>query len=334
MGRSPWALGRAWWQNFLHPATPQPLPFELTRQRIYILPTRSGIIFALTLLAMLFGAMNYSNSLAFALAFLLFGVGLMAILHTFRNLYRLQLRGRAAAPIFAGEVARFLLTLENPTALDRYAITVEPEQGSRVTGIDIAAWSSGEVVVQQLCRQRGEQLIERLRISTLFPLGILRAWVPLQADLKLLVYPQPVAAGPLPPAEEGEGSRIQSSRARGHEEFNQIRSYVAGDSPRHLHWKGFAKGQPLMTRHYGGGSGSQKRILSWQQLAGLGGEERLSRLCDWCLQAERSGEHYGLQLPHLRIEPDQGAHHLSRCLTALALAPLPNSGEGDRHGRG
>jgi len=65
----------------------QQSPVRLDLRRIFILPTRSGIIFGLILMAMLIGSINYNNSLGFLLTFTLVGLGLVSILHTFRNLY-------------------------------------------------------------------------------------------------------------------------------------------------------------------------------------------------------------------------------------------------------
>ena len=50
-------------------------PFSLTQRRIFILPTRAGIIFAITLAAMFTGAINYDLALGHALVFLLTGLG-------------------------------------------------------------------------------------------------------------------------------------------------------------------------------------------------------------------------------------------------------------------
>ena len=46
---------------------------ELKRRRIYVLPTRFGIVFAAMVFAMLLGSLNYGASLGFALTFLLAG---------------------------------------------------------------------------------------------------------------------------------------------------------------------------------------------------------------------------------------------------------------------
>ena len=58
--------------------TDQSSGFALERRRIYILPTRYGVIFAVVLFAMLLGSINYAANLAYAMTFLL--AGLMLVL--------------------------------------------------------------------------------------------------------------------------------------------------------------------------------------------------------------------------------------------------------------
>jgi hypothetical protein len=60
--------------------------FRLNQRRIFILPTRAGMVYAITLVAMFTGAINYNLALGHALVFLLTGLGLIGMLHTFRNL--------------------------------------------------------------------------------------------------------------------------------------------------------------------------------------------------------------------------------------------------------
>ena len=82
---------------------------QRTRQ-LYILPTRYGALYACMLLAMLAGAINYTLSLGFALTFLLAGLGLVAMLHAWRNLAGITLEIAKAEPVFAGEDAWFAIT--------------------------------------------------------------------------------------------------------------------------------------------------------------------------------------------------------------------------------
>ncbi len=77
------------------------------RKRVYIFPTRYGLIFSVNLLVMLIGAINYNNSLAYSLTFLLGGLFLIAMIHTYSNLRGLIISASPADAVFAGQIAVF-----------------------------------------------------------------------------------------------------------------------------------------------------------------------------------------------------------------------------------
>ena len=77
---------------------PDPATTHLNSQRIYILPTRAGVIFACIVFTMLLGAMNYNNNMGFALTFLLAGIGVISIHHCHRNLADLYLHYLGGQP--------------------------------------------------------------------------------------------------------------------------------------------------------------------------------------------------------------------------------------------
>ena len=45
----------------MRPRQPETLPVRLTRRRIYVLPTASGLFFSFVLGTMMLGALNWSN---------------------------------------------------------------------------------------------------------------------------------------------------------------------------------------------------------------------------------------------------------------------------------
>ncbi len=291
-------------------------PVELGLRRIFIMPTRSGLIFAATLLAILIGSINYKNSLGYILTFTLAGLGLVAILHTFRNLFRLRLHVKHGAPIFVGGIAHFALTLNGARGDDRYAIEVVTQSGV-IRGVDVAKGGATTIDLAQQCRVRGRQHLNRMTLRTLYPLALFRAWSPVNIDAHVLVYPAPIAAGALPKRADGDDESALMSTT-GEDDFHSMRPYQRGDSLRQIHWKGVAKGQPMMSKQYGG-SCTKEVWLDWHQLAPMGVEERLSRLCQWVIDADRAGLAYGLSIPDRRIDNGQGEAHKAACLEALAL---------------
>ena len=92
-------------------------------RRIYILPTRYGMIYATLLFLMLIGAVNYGNNPAHLLTFLLAGLGSNAIYLTWRNLRGLSVHCDGSAPVFAGQPAGFVVRLD-PGDRERPAVQI------------------------------------------------------------------------------------------------------------------------------------------------------------------------------------------------------------------
>ena len=110
----------------------------LHRRRIYILPTRAGLLFAAVVLMLLIGSLNYANNMGFALTFLLTAVGLVAMHHCHGNLAGLSISFKQAKPVFAGDKAQFEFILDNNDALSRSQISAGLERTVLVCG-DIRA---------------------------------------------------------------------------------------------------------------------------------------------------------------------------------------------------
>jgi uncharacterized protein (DUF58 family) len=304
---------------FFGPRQPEPGTIFLLQKRVYILPTRPGLAFALALVVMLIGSINYNLSLGYILTFLLASMALVAILHTFRNLVHLRFTPGRVGPVFAGEIAWFELFVENRSGYDRCSISLWHQGKARQC--DIASGRGTTVSVPVAAQKRGWLTPGRITVDTRFPLGLLRAWSYIQPDMRCLVYPEP-DDGLLPLPEPSGGTGEKRVAAGGSDDFAGLRPYQVSDSPRHIHWKAAARGQGLQTKVFSGRAAAEL-WLDWNQLpANLGVESKLSRLTRWVLSADRVGLRYGLRLPRLEREPDAGEPHRLACLRELALYGL------------
>ncbi len=172
----------------------------LVQRRIFILPSRHGLLFVGALALMLSGSINYNLNLGFILTFLLAALGVNAILHTFRNLARLKISAGRAPPVFAGDTARFALVIDNPTTLERYSIGIAREARDLLY-TDAPALQSTTAGVPVPAPQRGVLRPGRLTLFTEFPLGLCHAWAYAELDMQCIVYPRPESGRvPLPPA--------------------------------------------------------------------------------------------------------------------------------------
>ncbi|HMB43826.1 MAG TPA: DUF58 domain-containing protein, partial [Luteimonas sp.] len=88
--------------TWTRPRQAESLPVQLDRRRVYILPTRFGLFFALLLLAMWVGALNYNNNPALMLCLLLAGAANTSLLTAHLQLTGLQVLALAADPVPAG----------------------------------------------------------------------------------------------------------------------------------------------------------------------------------------------------------------------------------------
>ncbi len=112
--------------------------FRLNQRRIFILPTRAGIVYAITLAAMFTGAINYNLALGHALVFLLTGLGLVGMLHTFRNLFALRITPGRSIPVFAGETAYFPITLRNDRKIPRLGLLLQADGNQEISSMPVA----------------------------------------------------------------------------------------------------------------------------------------------------------------------------------------------------
>jgi uncharacterized protein (DUF58 family) len=292
---------------------------RLDQRRIFIMPTAVGMSFLLALLLMLLAAINYQNSLAYALTFLLGSVFVVAILHTWRNLAGLVLQAGGAEAVFLGEHARLRVRLESRGRLYQAVALGWPRSGLQL--VDVPAGGTCEVELSLSSERRGWLKPGRMRVESRFPLGILVAWSWVDLQLAALVYPRP-SAGDLPQAgglteEDNEGTRTVGS---GIDDYQGLRPWQPGDSRRRLNWKAFSRGQGLLVKDFTALAG-QEPLLDLDALDG-DIEARLSLLCHWVVELSARQQPFALRIAATTIGPDGGADHRNRCLRELALFGL------------
>lgn len=292
-------------------------PVLLHRRRIYIVPTRMGFIFAFLVFLMLLGSMNYMNSLAFVLTFLLGSLGLVTMHHTHKNLLDLRITFGSQAAVFAGQEAVFRIGLDNQSCQDRYSLALHWVEDDPLNWIDAPAQSKTLTELSLPTRARGRLQAPRFTVHTTFPLGLFYAWCHVELDMDCIVYPTPADSRLQAPPSQGEkGGKHQEKR--GQEDFAGLRDYQRNDSPGLIHWKAYPRNRQLVVKQFSDPQ-SDTLWLDWDSLTGMETEKRLSQLCRWILDAHRMGLHYGLRLPGIEVPPACDERHRHHCLEQLAL---------------
>jgi uncharacterized protein (DUF58 family) len=295
------------------------LPVTLERRRLYILPTRAGLAFTALLFLMLLAGLNYANSLALFLTFLLTGFALVVMQQCHRNLLGTEVIAAIAPAVFARSTGALHLTIGNSGATPHMRLEARLPRESLVTA-DLPPGTQPRLELPLAAPVRGMVRIERVRLSTAYPFGLFRAWTWVHTPITMLVYPHAHGALPMP-ADSARAAGARSHSGAGADEWAGLRPFRDGDSPRQVDWKAYAREAPLLVKEYVQGA-SELRMFEFAQLAHLDQEARLSQLARWVVDAEAHGERYGLILPGLRLAPDRGPEHRHRCLAALALFGL------------
>jgi len=293
------------------------LPLTLQGRRIYILPSAAGIAAAALLFVMLLAGMNYNNSLALLLCFMLCGVTLVSMHQCHGMLAGLTVRRAAADDSYAGELGDLQLLFENAQPRVRGGLLLRCG-GCESMAFQLLPRATQLVRLKYQAGARGRQRIGPLELFSSAPLGLFRAWTWLHLPLEAIVYPAPAGARALPDGRGDPRHGERRLRIRGDEEWAGLRPLQESDSPRSVAWKVYARGGPLLVAQYDAPVGVH-RLLDFASLPALPLEQRLSQLAQWVLDCERLGDSYQLQLPQATLPVGHGIAQRRACLEALAL---------------
>ncbi len=316
---SPRAYARQRFASWLEARLPLADTVTLNQRNVYILPTRAGLMLAVTLLVLLVASINYQLNLGYLLTFLLAGASLVAMHVAHGTLRGITMNIVASHAIYTGDKAVFGINIQNQRKQARYGIALAVQSSEQWVWTDVAGQSSASVQLAFTPVRRGLHRLPRVVAQTLFPLGTFRVWALWRPAAQVLVYPKPEINPPALPGGSQDSGNSQLSRTHSLGEPDDLRPYRRGDSRKAIVWKKAAKTGELISRD--SIALQQHELWLERQHTGLSHpEQQLSRLCAWVLQAEVLGLRYGLGLGDQDIAPDSGPNHQLRCLRALALA--------------
>jgi len=290
--------------------------------RIYILPTRHGFSFFGVVLVMILVGSATGNNLIYSLAFVLFGVFVLTMIATHRNLKKLEVELVQCEDGFAGEGTKIKIAVHNRSEKARFLIQSRAKaHAARQMSLLNEVPPRGRQVVEipLIIDRRGVYSVPALQIGTFYPLGLFWSWTVLRFDGSIYVYPRRMGDRYLEANWFGEGNganRGQWAETQ-HEDFREHTRYLEGESQHHVDWKAFARRGELLTKRYEMKS-PQHFVLEWSRVAPLGAEVGLSQLAQWVDELREGDNSFELILPGESIGQGRGWQHGQECLRALA----------------
>ena len=301
-----------WWRPF--------------RPRRTIWPTRDGWWCLFVVIGLGVAAINTGNNLLYLLVSLLLSLIVVSGILSEQSMRGLRLEAEAPDEIYAGSPALFGAVLANRKRwLTSYSITLELlVRGGATRFIYLPRLEAGRdrlLTWEETLPARGRRRLAGVRLTTRFPFGLFLKASRVMLEREVLVFP---AVRPLPTETlhrlVGAGTSAVRRRGRGHDLYN-LRTYRAGDDPRHIHWRTSAKLETLLVREMEAEATEDTRIL----LTGSGGrdagrlEEALSEAASIAAHLARTGAGVELMGAGLFVPLGRGPGHARRILTALAL---------------
>lgn len=288
---------------------------QLSQKRIFIFPNKIGFLFVVLIGLLLVTGINYQNNLILSVSFIMVSLFVTSIVATYQNLSSLVIKASACDVCFVGDTVALPLTFINPNRSAKTGIFVGFDQDHAQLIPSIVSHQS--IRLSFTPQKRGHIYVPKIKVFSVYPLGLLTCWSWLYLDFNGVIYPRPIHIPFRRNDAEGVEDNDQSSQA-GMDEFDGLRMYQKGDSLKRVAWKQYAKTQQLMTKQYLDFQGDE-RCFDWHSLSGYEVEYRLQVLCGWVLQAEQQKSEYSLKLPGKVIPLGSGEQHCHQCLKALAL---------------
>lgn len=326
----------------------------LNLRNVYIFFSREGMLFALLLIITFIAGINYGNNLVLGLCFYLISVWLISFHVTFAHISGLQVRlldvtmAEAGAPVWvtlqlrneSREPRRQLLVSFDQVGFEQAAKQKSEKTGKKAHKKKPSTNNQNSILVtrlqdEQIIRlpvqtySRGQLELPRLKIKTVYPLGIMRAWSYVYFARSVWVYPKPetfdwqaqhaiVSQEDLP-----TGGQYR----QGQDDFERLDNYIEGESLARISWGHVARGQGMFTKHFADPVGHEQ-TLDYADMPAAHHEQKLAQMAYGMLKLGELGVPFNMRLPddmpfdnYSAATMGEGEAFAQTCLLRLAKAP-------------
>ena len=297
---------------------------SLSRRSIYLLPNKTGIIFIITCVLMIGFGLNYENNLVLFVALSSLSALITSLIYSFFNLRGLSISHKESINnIYAGGSISIPIHLSN---INKNHIIRELHLATG-QGPDVFIDNTPSSYTAQLncvCHQRGFYDIPLIKVDSVYPLGLIRAFSYFSIEEKVLVYPKPQSCEYMLQKDLNRSSfdssrqQVHSTRSHGNDEISGLKNYRPGDAISLIDWKQLAKGKGLMVKDFSADE-SMDMYLTENSIKSRELEEQISMLTYAVIDLTRRDIQFGFRFREINIQPGNGFEHQQYILRRLAL---------------
>lgn len=314
-------------QQFFAKRAPRQDDVKLGLNNVYIFFSRQGVLFALLLAITFIMGVNYGNNLVLGLFFYLFALWLVSVFYTFVQISSLSVRFVEVPLAQAQSFTWVSLEISTRSGKPSRQVTVAFEQqlpnhlqapkSITLTSVDTSMLVRLPVYVDK----RGYCLLPRLKIQSVYPLGIMRAWAYVRFASGVFVYPKPQPfhwQKQQSPTTHGEQAYMMG--VVGQDDFDKLDEYVQGESLARVSWTHLARGAGMLSKHFADPVGHQW-CLDYAAMPSTNHEQKLSQLVFAVEQLQALQVPFMLKLPSFQGQLGMGDAFVQQNLLQIAKEP-------------
>ena len=303
------------WQNWLlrRFALPVNQSKTLKQRDVLVFFNREGYLYGVLLIITFIAGINYANNLILGFCFLLTGILILSFYLAFWQLYGLTVAVHTKSIGQVGKVLTLKLDCIPKNSQIHLHLRAEFEHSSKKINI---LQSPLTLEFKSMPTQRGLMQLSRVKLMSVYPLGIIRAWSFIYPMLEIWVAPQPLEVDVTRYGFEA----LTGQSLNGIDDFSHLREFQSGDAQHRIAWQHYAKGRGLLVKQFEH-TQNEQLFFDYKQMPARNHEDKLSQLMYLIEQAQARNLGFGLSLPTQLLPYQQGQHHFQAAQLCLAREP-------------
>lgn len=290
------------------------LKFKTQSNRIYIVPTRFGYFFTFIVISLLLTSASIGSEKGNIIVVIMVTIGLMSMFMTNSNLDKVSASLGTEPFQPEHQEGRIHINLHNEGNAEKFSLQSScPDLCREFTHLT-SSLDVNETVTLDLQSQPldcGIISIDRIKVSTRYPLGLFNAWKWIDIEGSIVSYPKPIGIHWNTFSGNDKGKHKGSSKDDF--DFAGHKKYSNGDNLKRIDWKAHARGRPLLVKEFNDGGGSEYLFrLSDISYGNL--REKLSQMSFWIHEAHAQGAKYGIETNLGKRAVSSGESHFYLCL--------------------
>ena len=288
----------------------------LEHNTIYVLPSSLGWYFVIVAILNFVMGINYQNNLILVMSYLMFVVIVLAVFMGYSNAKGLTVTFDKVLPSFSPQKPILKLSLQSNSICQSVSITYNNELKAH-THYDTISNKSISSSLPLPYENRGSYELQRIKIASNYPFGLVSVWSYLQIQIKTYVYPaHEYVLSDAHISSQDEYAQNGMVKKSGTEEFENLLIHQPEMGLNRISWKHYAKTKQLLVKDFVDFK-TTNALFDFNLMTGAT-EQRLSQLCYLVCEATEHNTPFMLKLPNTVININTGQAHKQQCLESLS----------------